>query len=272
MRHTVYISMLLGVMLMANTACILASKPQDRPKTEQHTNEAILISGSIIPNIFHPTQAGIYNDLINRFIKMHNGPVTIAFEPVRRAQQKFLKNRTDCYFVSDHSVQITFDLGVDENTFIYSDTINRTNIKIYTQTGKQVITSLQSLENKVVAADAGTGLGFALRKKLPPSTIVIPTENIGKSIELLELSRVDAIVAYDLDIAIFQHLQTQKAEIQSDKTFNIHTSRDSITCWNTPKAKAFLDTVNSDLNAMKEQNRYPDFFFLGTEGRNEKDE
>ncbi|UTW56092.1 transporter substrate-binding domain-containing protein [Kordiimonas sp. SCSIO 12610] len=251
--------------LTVMTAALLLMSAQSNIHSENilpngqtdHKNTEIDIAASMVPNIFHPEKRGIYNDLVDLIFEDTPYTVNIDYQPVRRAQQTFLRKRAHCFFVSDKSSQA--DLGI-ENTgddFIYSDTLNEAHIRIYTLASNPQISSIKDLEGKTIVADPGTGLGNALRDKIPTSATIVPSKTIENSIELLMLSRADALVAYDLDMNIHQNFNANALKPHTDLTLSLHTSYDSISCWDTPETQAFLNHVNHRFRALKQQGTLP---------------
>lgn len=251
MQILLYILLISGAVWLTVGVPSHATDNHSDAQTQAITFKDISISGGMIPHIFHPTKPGIYNNLLTTMTTRNMDNVHIQFQPIRRAQQDFLRRRSDCYFISDKDVKVTFaqnfTINADPNDFIYSDVINQTHIKVYTRTDKPAIQSLSELTSMVVAADPGTGLGYALRTKLPQSTIITATDSVAKSLELLHLERVEAIVAYDIDVAAYYTRMKMENGIHNDNAFNLHTSNDSITCWKTEKNIKFIKKLNIQL-------------------------
>ena len=165
-----------------------------------------------------------------------------------------MRQRLDCQFVADKKSPFATDYGFDEDAVIYSDTVRQTRLNVYTLKENEIIETPLALENMVVAADAGTGMGRALYNSLPESTLVLPTDTIAKSIELIERGRAGAFVAYHIDV--FMHFREfgqsiDDSQIAYSPTFSLHTSDDAFTCWNTEKNRSFLNAINTRLGELK---------------------
>ena len=219
------------------------------------TSKDIVVAGSMIPHIFHPTEPGAYNEILKLLTDNTENIVHLKFQPIRRAQLDFLQHRSDCYFISDlnlnNSLTINYDLDMPDDKLIFSHVVNQTHIKVYTLAEHPAIKSLSGLAGLVVGADPGTGLGYALKEKLPPSAHILPTESVEKSIDLLKRGRISAIVAYDIDIKA--HYRRTKADyrLHAAKGFNIHTSNDCVACWKNKKTQGFVNQFNKQLDTLK---------------------
>jgi ABC-type amino acid transport substrate-binding protein len=218
-------------------------------------NQKIIVSGSMIPHIFHPVEPGAYNQLLSLLTQDSPDQINLVFQPIRRAQQDFLLHRSDCYFISDQNMSNTIALNykheIKEGDLIFSNVVNQTHIKIYTLSDTPTVKSLDELQHMIIGADPGTGLGYALKEQLPHSAHILPTESVDKSIELLKLGRVSAIVAYDIDINAYYWRTNNLHSLHADKDFNIHTSNDCLACWRNEKTIRFMEKLNMQLDTLK---------------------
>ncbi|UTW56093.1 transporter substrate-binding domain-containing protein [Kordiimonas sp. SCSIO 12610] len=240
---------IISTVLILNTTPLLASDYF----YNAITSPKITISGSIIQRVYDPREPGIYNKLIEQLVMDTSYQVDTRFYPLRRAQEVFLKTETDCYFIADNMSSILADRKLNEEDFVHSVTLNDSYIRVYTRMDQALIENLSELERAIVAADPGTGLGYALRQSMPKTTSIISTDSIEKSLELLKIGRVNAVVAYDLDMDAYLRASGTTPNIQSSTAFSIAHGHDSLVCWNTEENRSFLEKINNRLETLKSQ-------------------
>jgi ABC-type amino acid transport substrate-binding protein len=216
----------------------------------------VMIAGTSLPYFFHPTEVGAYNILFDQIAAgldtdENAPPYQLNFLPVRRAYREFLSKTNDCFFIANRRNYLSAETPQFDENIITSDTIHVSLKKIYTLKTAPTLESMESLENLMFAADQGAGTQYILPKLLPKTSELVATEGIGQSIQLLQSGRVDAIVAYELDMVAYLQMQASEPIIHASDSFNIQESESAIACWGKPNTVRFLNAVNTRIANLK---------------------
>ncbi|UTW56133.1 transporter substrate-binding domain-containing protein [Kordiimonas sp. SCSIO 12610] len=230
-----------------------------RPKTPEDT---IIIAGTMIPDLFHPVKRGPYNAIYDQVIEGISEEtglkITLHTLPVKRARRTFTSQNSDCYFLSTKEYPGPLAEAPDATSLIHSITFHESHMKVFTPDGTPPPANTIGLKGLVVAADQGTGQGDNLLRALPEGVNVEYTTSLEQSIDMLSSDRVDAVVAYDLDMILFEMHNPSHKSLITDDDFILYTSEDSISCWNTAKNRKFLKAVNAHVKTLIEKDQLVD--------------
>lgn len=257
MKYQVLKTVILSLSL--SIVCIQGTHAQTSTVGTEITDPAdapVMIAGTMLPSFFHPTEMGAYNVLFDQIVagldRDKSAPqYQLNFLPVRRAYREFLSKTNDCFFIANRRNYLSAETQEFDENIITSNTIHVSQKKIYTLKTEPTLENMASLEDLMFAADQGAGTQSILPKLLPKTSELVATESVGQSIQLLESGRVDAIVAYELDMVAYLQMQASEPVIHASVSFNIQESESAIACWDKPNTVRFLNAVNTRIASLK---------------------
>jgi len=110
--------------------------------------------------------------------------------------------------------------------------------------------------NKKLLADVGAGSIDMLYEAVPLNAKIMHSESIKSSIEMLRAGRVDAVIAYELDMEAYLQANDDGNDLQSDPNFVLQTGESVIACWDKPKTKRFLKRINVEISTLHAQEAF----------------
>ncbi|UTW56132.1 transporter substrate-binding domain-containing protein [Kordiimonas sp. SCSIO 12610] len=224
---------------------------QSQDQSQTNLDEEIKIAGTMLPDFFHPEEKGAYNYFYEMIMKGLTVKTDLIYLPAKRAQKSFADRDTDCFFIASKKPDGANNPNPGEARVVHSDIIHDSAKKIYTLKGQPVYRSTANITRKKFAADQGAGSDRRLYEAFSKQNTFLRTESIERSIELLRAGRVDAIIAYEIDMVTYLHQHKDVQDIETDDDFGFQTAGSSIACWESPKTTRFLDQVNGKLKTLK---------------------
>lgn len=207
----------------------------------------------MLPHFFHPKNQGFYNKIYNRIVKNLPQKPNLLYLPPRRASQMFVRQGVDCIFIASKKRYSDMQRFKDMPPIIYSDTINKSAKRVYSLKGSTLFSDTESLMNKKLLADVGAGSIDMLYEAVPLNAKIMHSESIKSSIEMLRAGRVDAVIAYELDMEAYLQANDDGNDLQSDPNFVLQTGESVIACWDKSKTKRFLKRINVEISTLHAQ-------------------
>lgn len=218
-----------------------ATEPEQRNRTG-----AITVAGTSVNGLLSAEQPGPYNLVFEKLRDGFEGQVDLNILPLLRAQRTFYGKAADCMFVGTKLETVHRGYGADPDNILLSDPVKKTKIRIYSAPGTQTVGSLLPLIDARVAADmsAGSNKKF-VEAYLPPSTDVVLTNTPVQAFALLDLGRVDYVMAFDLDVNILRAGNEQYAKYIYQDDYAIVSNEDVVQCHKGPDTARFIRHINN---------------------------
>lgn len=217
-------SVLAFILIALSTLCAAADRIMVMPAMEPYFSE----NGN-----------ARYQRLMQEILRRSGNNINIEYLPLAKSIQFFDQNKNACYPAArklafgflGHDV---IDAGV---------AINKLNIVIATPKSEPLISSVESLRNRSVAALLGNALGVY---GIPVSNITIHyVATYDQSIKLLEKGRVNAIVGSTAA------LMPYRDRLNFDVNNPVFSVDQGIVCHPGDESRAFLKSIQPTLKSMK---------------------
>lgn len=202
-----------------------------------HSKERVNIVFVNLPMVLShdSTKKGSYNHIFEQLHRnLINKPQTY-FMPAKRAYMSFDKGLFDCIFPIDNQI------APIKEKLLMSKPLGDARAYIYTLSSDPIIADINQLSGKVIGARRGFDYGGY---QFPSSVKLVEVESIEQNLIMLSRGRLDAFVAYEPDaISIFE--ENRDISIHRAETFSINTAFDQIACYESQKARDYIEQIDS---------------------------
>lgn len=218
-----------------------ASEPEQKPNAR-----VITVSGTSVNGLFNADQPGPYNIVFNKLLDGFDGQVRLNIMPLLRAQRSFYGKVSECMFVGTKLETVHRGYGFEPEDILTSLPVKVTKIRVYSAAGTETVHSLLPLVDARVAADMSTGSNKKfVEAYLPPTTEVVLTNTPAQAFGLLDLGRVDHVMAFDLDVDILKSKDARYAQYVFDDDYAIVANEDVMQCHKRPDTERFITHINN---------------------------
>lgn len=213
----------------------------------------IILMGVKIPGLFDAEKPGPYNEIYDRLTIGYEPRPQLRMAPLRRAMTSFLFGDADCFLFGTTERRIYIEQGIADQELLISDHINEITLKVYARRGETAFKTVQDLNGHYIALDQGAMSveRISTELRLIPDKI-LPAQTLDQAFLLLAQGRVNAVVAFDSDVNIFQRRIDAERRNGFAAAFSIESSRDAVVCRKTPLTEPFMRHIETRLAELKE--------------------
>jgi len=216
---------------------------------------SVALVGTKTPGLFDDEIPGPYNVVLDRITAKYDGPFKIIWEHRRRAFRDFQANSIDCLFVSAGRDNSFANFGVPRKALIFSSSVNRVTMKIYTLAEDAIVEDMAFLKTQTLALDGGAiSVDTAVNQFGLTREKLLPTESLTQAFNLLMLGRVEGVLTFDNDYANWRVRTSNFNKYHTSESFEIDSNEDSIVCKRSPATVAFIRHVNAAITELKTTN------------------
>lgn len=195
--------------------------------------------------LFEAGGIGPYHEAFSLLTDSFDGKLELMMAPQKRAENQFGQGNGDCLFVGTAVPGYYERFGLADDQVLVSDAIFTFRMKLYGPLGKAPIEDMASLKGKTIAVDVGVGnVDFVAERMGHSRALVLPTQTLAQGFQLLDVGRVAALVAVDLDVRFLQSRQAGYMGYPVSSTLNVMESMDVLVCRRSAETEAFVDHVN----------------------------
>ncbi|MEX0299759.1 MAG: substrate-binding periplasmic protein [Kordiimonas sp.] len=205
-----------------------------------------------IPGLYDTDNPGPYNAVFERLMVGSSYNYVLREAPLRRATTAFIKGNADCYFFGTNDKSIYQEQGVPKRDLLISDPVNPISLKIYTRAGETVINEASELQGLFIAVDQGaTEISRAAEHLSVSPEYLLPAQTLSQAFRLLNQKRVDAVMAFDSDVRIYQGNSSDASHYGVSDTLSLIVSHDSVVCRRSDVTEQFISHINEQLSSLK---------------------
>ena len=200
-----------------------------------------------VPRIQHLLTAdnsGIYQQVMALALEDSDIALEQRFLPYRRALREFEQGQVDCIYSFTGVLQAM--LGPTDVVFTYP--LGMFRYHIFTLPGAAIMTSVSDTSGKSVGGVMGHDV--YLKPFMEQGMVIDWVRTEAQLVEMLELGRLDAIVAALPDMQPFTNRLTYAADQPLLEDF------DRLNCHNTEQNRTAIRTISEKLRRLHEQGRY----------------
>lgn len=220
--------------------------------TMAQEEQPLILMRAKIPGLFDTNNPGPYNVIYDRLIEGYGPRYTLREAPLRRAITAFVKGDVDCFFFATGDVNIYHDRGVPEGSVLISSPVNSVSLKLFSREGTPVINDISSLKGSYVAVDQGaTEISRAADHLSLSTDKLLPAQTLAQAFLLLNQKRVDAVLAFDSDVAIYQKNSADAKTYGVSESLSLGASQDSVICKRSARTEVFIAHINQKLAELR---------------------
>lgn len=206
--------------------------------------------GSETPGVFELKTDGPYKQLYFDVTRGAPSVPVLTMAPPMRSNRLFFDKAADCTFMGTDEPGYFQSFGFSRSSFLLSIRFNTIRLKVYTLADKRLIESWEQLRQVQLAGDLGLEQSSTIQRVFPFADQVHYTPTIDRAFELLELGRVGAVIAYNIDANVYFQ-RSGKAAFRTSSTFELFQTGEVFTCWPSGKAKRFIAYVDRQISALR---------------------
>ncbi len=226
--------------LLLNSLCVTAQELKP-----------LVLMGVKIPRLFDAQEPGPYNRIYDRLLDGYTGVYTLREAPLRRAINAFVKADVDCFLFATGDRDIYRERGMSEHALLISSPINTVELKLFGREGTPVIRDTAGLKNSYVAVDQGaTNIARAAEHLSIRLEQLLPAQTLAQAFLLLNQGRVDAVMAFDSDVKIYQAGSGDLKNYSVSNGLGLGASNDSVICRQSVTSEHFISHVNAELEKL----------------------
>ena len=200
-----------------------------------------------VPRIQHlltVDNSGVYQQLMALALENSGIALDQSFLPYRRALREFEQGKVDCIYSFTGVLQGR--LGADK--VIYTYPLGTFRFYLFTEPGAAIMTSVSDTYGKTIGGIIGHDV--YLKPFMEQGMAIDWVRTEAQLVEMLELGRLDAIVAALPDMQPFTNRLTYAADQPLVEDF------DRLNCHNTEQNRTAIRTISEKLRQLHEQGRY----------------
>ena len=183
--------------------------------------QVITLYAQSIPGLFQIDKQGAYDQVI-QLVTPKTDQLVLRTLPNSRATKAFLNCQSCCYSPSNLNPNF-YSFGADVSM---TSPINTAKAYIFSRKGDVLYSNLSQLTNKTVGIERGMNYGKNVEDA---SFIPSITNSLLQNFKMLQVKRVDAMIAYEPDIyQAFKHLDAEQFHYNKNKAITIH--QDALVC------------------------------------------
>lgn len=210
----------------------------------------IRIAGTEIKDVFFRDRRSVYyQDYLQLMADYERSP-QLTFLPVRRAEMMFLRKRFDCLFIANNSPEYLQSKGVDATNVIFSDPIRSLALHAYFKPGTSKVSVEDLASGLVTAGETATVDTIEYASDLKVAFKPLGTASLQAAIDLLEVGRVQAVLAFSYDIAKFR-LENPNVALHGGEQTPIAVIQEVVSCWKNKKTVPLIEHVNRQIKGLK---------------------
>jgi ABC-type amino acid transport substrate-binding protein len=207
--------------------------------------------GSITPGVFELKSGEPYTQLY--FDVTQDAPLVpeLTMLPPMRSNRFFFAGNADCTFMGTDEPEFYQSFNVARDNFLLSKPFNTIRLKAYNSKKDATIKSWEELSGVRIAADSGIEQSSTVQRVLPFANKILYTMSLKQAFDLLKLGRVEAVVAYSIDIDFYKS-QSGADFFHASARFDLFSTGETFTCWPSQKADHFIAHVNKRIQELSE--------------------
>lgn len=214
--------------------------------------DPIRVFGAELRGLFEADGAGPYHDAFSLLTASYDGDLNLMMAPQKRAENQFGQGTGDCLFAGSALPGYYKKYGLPDDQLLVSDTIFSFKMKVYGPRNSPAIEDLANLEGQTIAVDIGVGnVDYIADRMGHPRVLALPIQALAQGFQLLDVGRVAALVAVDLDVRYLQARHAGFTGYPVSETLNVMESRDVLVCRRSPETEVFIDHVNREIQALQ---------------------
>lgn len=213
--------------------------------------DPLRVFGTELRGVFEPDGTGPYHEAFDLLIDGYGQPIELKMAPLRRAENQFVQGNSDCLFAGSAVPGYYEPFGLSADQLLVSDPIFTFKMKLYGPKGADAIEDFESLKGKMIAIDSGVGnVTFIAEKMGHPSNLVLPSRTLQQGFQLLDVGRVAALVAVDLDVRFLQAREPGYLRYPVSRDMSVLESKDVVVCHKGPQTDSFIAHINRSARAL----------------------
>ncbi|SDE59356.1 transporter substrate-binding domain-containing protein [Kordiimonas lacus] len=213
--------------------------------------DPLRIFGTELRGVFEPNGTGPYHEAFELLTDGYDQPVELKMAPLKRAENQFVQRGSDCLFAGSAVAGYYEPFGLSGKQLLVSDPIFTFKMKLYGPKGADPIEEFESLKGKMIAIDTGVGnVPFIAEQMGHPADLVLPSRTLQQGFQLLDIGRVAALVAVDLDVRFLQAREPGYLGYPVSRDMSVLESKDVVVCHKGPQTEAFIAHINRSARAL----------------------
>lgn len=213
--------------------------------------DGIRVFGAELRGLFEADGTGPYHEAFTLLTESFDGNIEMMMAPQRRAENQFGQGNSDCLFAGTSVPGYYEKYGLADDQVLVSDAIFSFKMKVYGRKDTPVIENWSYLRDKTIAIDIGVGnVDFVADIMEQPRDLVLPTQSLIQAFQLLNVGRVSALVAVDLDVRYLQAREPGFLGYPVSSEVSVMESEDVIVCRHSTRTEALIEHVNRSARSL----------------------
>lgn len=200
-----------------------------------------------------------YNLLLDHLISDSNEPVSTSLFPGYRGPKAWLKREHDCIFggISAAGHKRPRGTVISEqgwNSLVISKPFNLLKVHAFSRSGTAPVSNLKDLKGKTIAVDQVLFFDLQFHTDTFEGIDLAKVNTAADSLNLLLEGRVNYVLAYGNDVALFQK-ENPSSAFSHDPDFTLLELEESMMCWPGPGVETFIAGIDKRLKKLVAQKR-----------------